>query len=153
MGIVTMIKAIKKIHEKDIVFVRIGKFFHIYGKDSFIVAYIFDYKLKQIEGVYTCGFPMDSMNKIRAKLEEKKVNYLIVDRKNNYEVEDVCDFKNLNNYDKIFQKAKPLISIKIRIGNINEYLLNNIDNKSIDLKELVKELEEVIDERRKISGN
>ena len=54
MGIVTMIKAIKKIHEKDIVFVRIGKFFHIYGKDSFIVAYIFDYKLKQIEGVYTC---------------------------------------------------------------------------------------------------
>ena len=81
------------------------------------------------------------------------MNYLIVDRKNNYEVEDVCDFKNLNNYDKIFQKAKPLISIKIRIGNINEYLLNNIDNKSIDLKELVKELEEVIDERRKISGN
>ena len=56
------------------------------------------------------------------------MNYLIVDRKNNYEVEDVCDFKNLNNYDKIFQKAKPLIIIKIRTGNINEYLLNNIDN-------------------------
>ena len=63
------------------------------------------------------------------------------------------DFKNLNNYNKIFQKAKPLITIKIRISNINEYLLNNIDNKAIDLKELVKELEEVINERRKVSGN
>ena len=81
------------------------------------------------------------------------MNYLIVDRKNNYEVEDVYDFKNLNNYNKIFQKAKPLITIKIRISNINEYLLNNIDNKAIDLKELVKELEEVINERRKVSGN
>lgn len=80
---------------------------------------------------------MDGINKIRAKLEEKKVNYLIVDIKNNYEEEDVYNFKNLNNYNKIFQKAKPLITIKIRISNINEYLLNNIDNKAIDLKELV----------------
>ena len=38
------------------------------------------------------------------------------------------DNKNLNNYNKIFQKAKKVINLKIRIENINVYLLNNINN-------------------------
>ena len=53
---------------------------------------------------------------------------MILDRKHNYDVETKEDNKNLNNYNKIFQKAKKVINLKIRIENINVYLLNNINN-------------------------
>ena len=37
MSVITMIKAIKKIHTEDVVLVKIGKFFHTYGKDAYIM--------------------------------------------------------------------------------------------------------------------
>ena len=59
------------------------------------MSYLFNYKLKKFEGKYvTCGFPLDSISKIMAKLEEKKINYIILDRRNIYEEEEKYD-KNL----------------------------------------------------------
>ena len=48
MGIINMVKTIKQIHKNDIVFVKIGKFYHIYGKDSYIISYFFGYQLKKV---------------------------------------------------------------------------------------------------------
>ena len=101
-----MIKTIKQVHQYDIVLMKIGKFYHVYGRDSYIISYLFGYKINEIENMSMCGFPINSLNKIIAKLEEKKINYLIVDRKNNYEVDEIFDNKNLNNYKKYFEKAK-----------------------------------------------
>ena len=53
-----------------------------------------------------CGFPEVAINKVKAKLEEKKINYAIYDRRSNYEEEENCDFKNLNTYNKYSEKAK-----------------------------------------------
>ena len=78
----------------------------MYGKDAYIISYIFDYKLKKVEEVYMCGFPQDSYNKVIAKLEEKKINYMILVRRNNYEIDEFCDNKNLNTYTTYFEKAK-----------------------------------------------
>ena len=61
----------------------------------------------------------------------KKINYLIVDRRNNYEVDERLDNKNLNNYTKYFEKAKKYISYKTRIDNINNFLLENIDKEDL----------------------
>lgn len=36
MGIINIIRSIKQIHKKDIILVRIGKFFYSYGKDAYI---------------------------------------------------------------------------------------------------------------------
>ena len=113
MGIINMVQTIKEIHKLDIVFVKIGNFYHVYGKDSYIISYLFEYKLKKVENVSMCGFPMSSINKIIAKLEENKINYLIVDRKNNYEVDEKSDNKNLSKYDIFFEKAKKFINLKI----------------------------------------
>lgn len=41
MGIINMIKTIKQIHKNDIILLKIGKFYHTYGKDSYIIAYLF----------------------------------------------------------------------------------------------------------------
>ena len=101
MSILTMVKNIKQIHSKDIVFVKLGKFYYCYGKDSYIISFFFGYKLNLVENtIYSCGFPSQSLNKIISKLENKKINYVIVDRRNNYEIEQKEDFKNLNTYDK-----------------------------------------------------
>ena len=46
MGIVNVILNIKKIHPKDIAIIKIGNFYYVYGKDAFIISYIFKYKLR-----------------------------------------------------------------------------------------------------------
>ena len=98
-----------------------------------------------------CGFPLSSIHKVMAKLEERKINYLIVDRRNNYEVDEISDNKNLNNYIKYFEKAKRYINYKDRIDNINDFMLKNIDKN--DFKNIITKMEDVINERRKISSN
>ena len=143
-----MVKTIKQIHKYVIVFVKIGKFYHIYGKDSYIISYFFGYQLKKVENTNTCAFPHNSLNKVIAKLEENKINYIIVDRRNNYDVEEISDNKNLNKYTKIFEKAKIYINYKTRIDRINSFMLENIDKDNF--KNIIKKMEEVINERRKV---
>ena len=46
MATTTIIKTIKEVHPKDLVLVKIGSFYHIYGKDAYIISYLFGYKLK-----------------------------------------------------------------------------------------------------------
>ena len=151
MSVINMVENIKKIHPSTIIFYEIGTFYYIYGKDAYIISYIFDYKLKKVEEVYMCGFPQDSYNKVIAKLEEKKINYMILDRRNNYDVDEFCDNKNLNTYTTFFEKARKYINLKIRIESINNYLLENINKQ--DFKNILNKMEEIINERRKISGN
>ena len=147
MSILTMVKNIKQIHNKDIVFVKLGKFYYCYGKDSYIISFFFGYKLNLVENtIYSCGFPSQSLNKIISKLENKKINYVIVDRRNNYEIEQKEDFKNLNTYDKDYEKAKEEIGKKLRIEKINTYLLENIDKK--DIKKVLLNIEEIIQKYR-----
>ena len=79
MSVITVIKNIKQIHKEDIVFVKLGKFYYCYGKDAYIISYLFKYKLSLVENrVYSCGFPSQSLNKVLAMLENRKINYVIV---------------------------------------------------------------------------
>ena len=48
MGIKNVIEVVKQVHKEEIVFVKIGKFYQVYGKDAYIVSYLFEYKLKKV---------------------------------------------------------------------------------------------------------
>ena len=61
-----------------------------------------------------------------AKLEEQKVNYLILDRRNNYDVDNFYDNKNLNAYNKIYDKARKEATYMIRVEKIYEYMKQNM---------------------------
>ena len=98
-----------------------------------------------------CGFPNSSINKVVARLEEYKINYLKVNRKNNYEVDEISDNKNLNNYIKYFEKAKKFVNNKKRIDDIYNFMIKNIDKE--DFKNTIQKMEDVINERRKVSSN
>lgn len=151
MGIINMIKTIKQIHQYDIILIKIGEFYHVYGKDSYIISYLLRYRIKEIEGISMCGFPNSSINKVVARLEEHKINYLKVNRKNNYEVDEISDNKNLNNYIKYFEKAKKFVNNKKRIDDIYNFMIKNIDKE--DFKNTIQKMEDVINERRKVSSN
>lgn len=150
MGIINIIKNIKHIHPKDIILVNLGKFYYAYGKDSYILSYIFQYKLTKIEqfNIYSCAFPKQSLSKVEAKLENNKINYIIVDKRNNYDVEEKSDNKNLNTYDKWFKKAQQYIQIKRSMDTIYNYVMNHIEENEI--KEKISKMEEIINEGRKV---
>ena len=150
--VLNVMKNIKAIHKEDIVLLKIGGFYHTYGRDAYIISYLFGYRIKIVEdNISTCGFPVQSLNKIIAKLEEKKINYIVLDRRNDYEVDLEFDFGNLNSYSEIYEKAKIYVNYKRRIDNINNFLLENIQEENF--KEILKQMEEVIDERRKVQDN
>lgn len=146
MGIINIVKNVKEIHPNYVVIINVGKFYYTYGKDSYIISYLFNYKLDTLQNVNRCSFSNNSINKIMAKLEQKKINYIMLDRKNNYNVDEKCDNKNLNTYYKVYEQAKNYINSKKRIDNIYNYLLHNINNKK-----LINEIEKILEnDRRKI---
>ena len=62
MSILTIVKNVKQIHKKDLLFVKLGKFYYCYGKDAYIISYFFNYKLNFIEeNIYSCDFPNQSL--------------------------------------------------------------------------------------------
>lgn len=51
MGIINIVENVKKIHPEYVVFVNIGKFYYTYGRDSYIISYLFNYKLNKIDNI------------------------------------------------------------------------------------------------------
>lgn len=149
MSIINIVKNIKQVHPEHIILIKIGKFYYSYSKDAYIISYIFGYKLKNIEeNIKVCAFSVFILNKIMAKLEENKINYIIIDRRNNYEVDEKSDNGNLNKYNLYLEKSKKYINQKNKIEEIYNYLISNIENDTNN--ELIKEIERQINERRKI---
>lgn len=82
-------------------------------------------------------------------MEKSKINYIVVDRRNNYDEEEKYINKQENNYDKVFQKSEKIINTILRIQRINETLLLNKEDENIE--EILDKMEKVIEnERRKI---
>ena len=148
MGIVNIVKNVKLIHKDYVVLVRVGKFYNCYGRDSYIISYLLNYRINIInDNIYNCSFQQSAYNKVLSILERNKINYIILDKRNNYEVEEKSNNKNLNKYNDTYQKAKKKISSKMRIEKICKYLLNCNDETTIF------EVEKLINERRKIQSD
>lgn len=132
MSTINMVKTIKKIYPSCVVLVKVGNFYHVYSKDAYILAYLFGYKLTEKEGVPSCGFPRNAVSKVESTLEKNKINYIAVDRRNNYDEEEKNINKQENNYEKIFNKADILMTKIIKIQEINTILLKRVEEENID---------------------
>ena len=125
-----------------------GGFYRVYGRDAYILSNLFEYKIKQEEDNVSCGFPTKAISKVIARLENKKINYMVMDSRDNYNIEEKMDYKNLNTYDKQYEISKIYVNNQRRIENIYEYLSEN--SKKENLKILLKEMEELINAKGKI---
>ena len=83
MGMVEMSKRLKDVHPNFLILYKSGTFYKTFGKDAYIIGAMFDYNVHIVnQNIPTCGFPMSAEKRVRAKLEENKINYKIVDPRN-----------------------------------------------------------------------
>lgn len=149
MGIINIVKNVKEIHNKYVVLVKVGNFYYCYGRDSYIISYLLNYKINILKDyTYSCSFPQSAINKVMSMLENNKINYVILDRRNNYEIIEKSDNRNLNKYDKIYEIGRKEKAKKMRVEKIYSYLLENSNDT-----EFIDKIEKVINERRKIQSN
>ena len=88
-------------------------FYEVYDDDAVILNYLLGYK--NIKG--RVGFPINAFSKVINILEDKKINYKIVD-----EQEEIKDFKNLNQYLNILAKASDKVEVNNKINKILDKL-------------------------------
>ena len=139
MSVINMVHNIKELFPEYVMLLKIGNFYECYNDDSKIISYLFDYKLKQLDNDdKNCGFPLISLNKIINNLENRYINYIIIDKSHNYEEVDKVNYKRKNNYYKLSDKANKYIDKLERIDKIRNYLLND-DSKLNDIEAILYE--------------
>ena len=82
------------------------------------------------------------------KLEQRKLNYIIIDTRNNYSVDEKNDNGNLNKYEENLIKAQKYIKIKKRLKNLEDFIFQDIDSENVMNK--VRKMEEIVYENRKV---
>ena len=115
-------------YPNTLLLVQMGNFYHAYGKDSYIISYIFGYKI--ISTTYklagnekinmpSTGFPCNAFDRVCLGLEEKKVNFVVCVKGK----EDVFkDFKNLNTLNKRYNASKRYCEDTIKLEKIKSEL-------------------------------
>ena len=153
MSIENMVNIIKKIHPNYVAIIKIGAFYNSYGKDAYILSYLFGYKKKNFgKNNWMCGFPKNSLGYVQNTLESKKINYILIDRAHQYEVDEKVDFRNANRYEEFFKSAHKNIILQERALNIYNYLIENIEN--VSLKGKIIKIEEILqNEEGKVCSN
>ena len=110
---------------------KVGGFYHVFDDDTYILNYLFNYKIVGNR----VGFPISAINKVINTLEEKKINYELEGKK--------YDFKRKNNYEKFKEKGKIKYNFKMDV----ERIYDNLDKlNSKDLKEILNFIENKLDE-------
>lgn len=111
-------------NEKTLQLYKIGKFYNIYGDDAIILNYLFGYKIL-IDG--KVGFPESALIKVINTIEDKKIDYQIINKDGN---DVIKKYGNFNSYNKILKQALEYRNIKSRVERIQE-LINNVNDITI----------------------
>ena len=143
-----MIDATKRLHPEYICLFKIGSFYCAYNRDAYIMSYLFKYKIRDKKDEKEVGFPVDSVNKIKARLEQEKVNYILVETRTEYDITEKCDLNNSNKYNDIYAKARNYVNYKLRVDSIYKILLDTINEK--DFRKILAKVEEIVYEEGKI---
>ena len=125
MGIINIVQNVKQIKKEDIIFVQVGNFYNCYGKDSYIISYLFNYKISVVENnICMVSFPKTAYNKVISKLENNKINYTILDKRNNYE-ENISNENKQKRWQKyasvIFSKTISFIDFQPHFNHVKDY--------------------------------
>lgn len=142
-----------KVYPDSILLVLSGNFYNVYGKDTYILCYIFKFKLinklyKTInnENVYIpkTGFPSNSLDRVLLELEERKINYVIKVKNKN----DIFkDFKKLNIYKRKYEAGEKYCMDKIKVNEIL-HKCDDLCGKK-DFSDLLDKIKKEIEEYRK----
>lgn len=142
MSIVTIIQEAKQIHPDYVIMTKVGKFYKVYGKDAYILSYLLQYKVKTEGKFMSLGFPDHSLKKVQSVLENRKINYLVLDSRTNYSIDEKQEFNNLNKYKEVYEKSKTYVNNQNRIERIYDYLMSEAYDDELKIK--LAKIEEII---------
>ena len=111
-----------------------------------------DFYKKYFEGTKTnCVFIPHSLDYIPREvsaLESKKINYMIIDPRNNYRIDEKSDNRNLNEYEEQAKKAYTIVKQKRKVEKIKNDLETYIGKENF--RSISSKMEEILNENRKI---
>lgn len=111
---------LKKNYDEYIILIKSGSFYVVFDSDAIVINKIFDYKIVSLKNNIKVGFPINLINKNISKLEDLKINYIIVENNN-----------IINNYNKYSDNLYNYLNITKRINNISNKLISLSSNDKI----------------------
>ena len=105
--------------------------------DAIVLNNLFHYKIKTVTNYIKTGFPLKSIDKVINVLEEKNINYIILDK----EIIDKKKYSN-NKYLNYFNNNTNYEFILSRINKIDETLKDNLLNRNIE--NVLNDIERII---------
>lgn len=66
----------------SLVLIKSGVFFETYNDDCKIMVDLFNYQIKNFKNFSRTGFPVSNIEKVQEKLNDKQINYVIVENSN-----------------------------------------------------------------------
>ena len=75
-------KECKNKNYESLVFIKSGVFYETYDNDCKIMVDLFEYKIKNFKNFSRTVFPINNIDKVKEKLTEKQINYIIVENNN-----------------------------------------------------------------------
>ena len=104
-----------------------GIFYNVYDKDAYVLYSITDYKITNGR----LGFPINSLEKIKKILDDKNINYKIIDNKPEEKT------FNKNNYNKYYKLGKRLYDENITKNNLVKNIKKLPHDKILEISKYV----------------
>lgn len=123
-------------YKNYIILFKCGNFYISINDDANIMNSVFNHKIVDAGSFIKTGFPISALNKIIVELENKQINYLILDK----EIINKSKFKN-NNYNNYLTYNNHNLNFN-RINLINKILKDNIANNNIN--DILNKIERII---------
>lgn len=127
----------KRQYNNYIILFKQGNFYLSMNDDALILNNLFNYKVNVISDFIKVGFPLKTIDKVIPLLEEKNVNFIIVDK----EIVEKKKYSN-NNYFNFLNKDSNYEFIINRINKIDQTLKDNLLNKNIE--NVLNDIERII---------
>jgi hypothetical protein len=118
----------KETYFEFLVLIKSGNFYCTYGNDSYILNYLFNYKIIKNR----VAFPEIVLEKVKSTLEKEMISYIIIEKGLLYYSSKYKNYEK--NYEGLLKKSKKTYSYKKRINFIQDKLLKCLKAQEIDDK-------------------
>ena len=127
----------KLIYANYVILIKNGNFYNIFNRDAIIMSKLLEYKIIVKKNRLKIGFPLTSLDKVTAILENNNLNYIVVDQ----DIVDKEKFKN-NTYENYIDE---IIDYEINLKKINNIYETLIDNQfNHNLKNNLDSIERIL---------
>ena len=124
---IDLFRILKLDYKEYVILFKSGSFYISFDEDSIILNKLFNYKIINLKNNIKIGFPLGNIDIVLNKLENLKMNYIIIDNKN-----IINKYENENNvFSNYTSSVYEVININNRIEKIVDKL-KSIDSDSIN---------------------